>query len=356
MKSELSIMQRELVLGGYTINDDNPSFVIAEIGHNHQGSLDIAKQMVHSAKDCGVNAVKLQKRFNKDLFVPKLYDSPYVSDNAYGYTYGEHREALEFGEFEFRELISLCNELDILFFATAFDFQSVDFLNKLDTPFYKSASGDLTNIPLLKYIAQTQKPLLVSTGAANLDDVKRAHDAIMPINSNLAFLQCTAKYPTPPEDMNLRVIETYRNEFPEAVVGLSDHQNGIAMALIAFMLGARIFEKHFTLDRAARGTDHSFSLEPPGLKRLVRDLNRAKAALGNGEKEPLDDEKGPMFKMSKKIVAARDLQKGCVLKESDFSFKSPGDGLPPYRVYDIIGKTLLHDIKTNEDMTMEHIE
>ena len=138
-------------------------------------------------------------------------------------------------------------------FATPFDFSSVDFLADLEMPAYKTASGDITNIPLLKYIAEIGKPMLVSTGGATIDDVQRAYDAIMPINKRLCILQCTSSYPAEPEELNLRVIETYRQRFPDIVVGLSDHQNGIAMAIVAYMLGARVVEKHFTLNRAWKG-------------------------------------------------------------------------------------------------------
>ncbi len=333
------------------IKDDSDCFVIAEVGHNHQGNLETAKKMFDKAKEAGVDAVKLQKRDNKQLFTKDMYDSLYNSENSYAPTYGEHREFLEFGMKEYIELKAHAEKLGLIFFATPFDFNSVDFLEQLDIPLYKVASGDLTNIPLLKYIAQTGKPMIISTGGGTIEDVDRAYNTIAPINSNLAILQCTAAYPCQPEEMNLNVITTYRKRFPDTVIGLSDHQSGIGMALVAFALGARIIEKHFTLNRAWKGTDQSFSLAPTGLFKMVRDLRRARVALGDGIKKPLEKEKKPLFKMAKKMVAARFLPKGTILTEQDIFFKVPNDGLPPFELDNVIGLELTKDLKEEENIS-----
>ena len=348
---------REILINGERINDQSDCYVIAEIGHNHQGSLETAKKMVQTAKECGANAVKLQKRDNKTLFTSEIYNSPYDNVNSYGATYGEHREALEFDKTEYSELIDYAKKLNIDLFATAFDFKSADFLANLDMPAFKIASGDLNNTPLLKHVAQFGKPIILSTGGGTLDDVKRAYDTIMPINKNLCILQCTAAYPIQNyEDMNLQIISTYRKTFPDIVIGLSDHESGIAMALVAYMLGARVVEKHFTLNRAWRGTDHSFSLSPGGLQKLARNLKRAHAALGDGEKKMLPCEEKPLFKMSKKIVAAKNLPEGHILQYEDLALKSPADRIPPYHSEKIIGKVLLTDIKEEENMTWENLK
>ena len=346
----------EIIIDGRTINDDADCFVISEIGNNHQGELDKAKDMFRVSKECGVDAVKLQKRDNKTLFTKELYDSSYDHENSFGKTYGSHREALEFGKDEYLELKKYAKEIGLTMFATAFDFNSVDFLEDVDMPAYKVASADLKNTPLLKYIAQTKKPMIVSTGGGTIEDVRRAYDLIMPINSQLCILQCTASYPVDPADMHLRVIETYRKTFPDVVVGLSDHENGIAMALVAYILGARVVEKHFTLNRSWKGTDHAFSLAPHGLERLVRDLKRARVALGDAEKKPLPSEEKPLFKMSKKLVAAGDLAAGTVLTREGIAVKSPSDGLPPFEMDNIIGKKLKRDLKPDENITFEDLE
>jgi N-acetylneuraminate synthase/sialic acid synthase len=229
-------------------------------------------------------------------------------------------------------------------------------LAELDMPAYKIASGDLVNTPLLKYIAQVGKPMILSTGGGTIEDVKRAYNAIMPINSQLAILQCTAAYPVNPEDMHLSVISTYREMFPETVIGLSDHESGIGMSLIAYMLGARIIEKHFTLNRAWKGTDHSFSLGPGGLRRMVRDLKRSRIALGNPEKKRLPLEEKPLFKMAKKLVAAQDLPTGAILKMDDIALKSPNDGLPPYELDNVVGMKLKRALKRDENISFEELE
>jgi N-acetylneuraminate synthase/sialic acid synthase len=159
-----------------------------------------------------------------------------------------------------------------------------------------------------------------------------------------------------PEDMNLRVITTYRELFTDVVVGLSDHQNGIAMALVGYMLGARVIEKHFTINRAWKGTDQAFSLEPIGMRKLVRDLRRARLALGDGLKKPLPCEKNPLFKMGKKLVAAKDLPSGHILSYEDIAIKSPNDGLPPFEIEKIVGRTTLHSLRTDETIKLEDLK
>lgn len=349
-------MEREININGHVINDKSHCYIIAEIGHNHQGDINKAKEMFNVAKACGADAVKLQKRNNRKLFTKELFNKPYDNPNSFGETYGEHREYLEFGKKEYEELKKYAKEIEIDFFATAFDFESVDFLTELDMPAFKIASGDLNNIPLLKHVAKIGKPMIASTGGATMEDVKRAHDAIMPINENLCILQCTAAYPAEHDILNLNVISTYRKAFPENVIGLSDHENGIAMAVAAFVLGARIFEKHFTLQHTWKGTDHAFSLEPIGFRKLVRDLKRLPKALGDGIKSVYEIEKEPIKKMGKSIVAARNLKKGMKVYMVDLAFKSPGGGLPPYELENLVGRKLKRDINEDEPIKYDITE
>jgi sialic acid synthase len=305
------------------------------------------------ARECGANAVKLQKRDNRSLYTSGMYNQPYDNENSFGPTYGAHREALEFGPEQYRELQQYAREIGITFFATAFDFKSADLLAELGMPLYKIASGDLKNTPLLKHVARFGKPVILSTGGGAMEDVQRAYDAVMPINRQLALLQCTAHYPCEAENTHLRVISTFRQAFPDTVVGLSDHQNGIALAEIAYTLGARVIEKHFTLNRAWKGTDHAFSLEPAGLRKLVRDLQRARMAMGDGVKRPLPGEERPLLKMGKKLCAARDLPAGHVLRMEDVAVKSPADGLPPYHLDGFLGRTLARALREEENLTWD---
>jgi sialic acid synthase len=348
-------MARELKIGNDVINDDSDCYVIAEIGHNHQGSVEKAKDLFKAAKECGVSAVKLQKRDNRTLYTRALYDQVYDNENSFGATYGEHREALEFGWDEYVELKRFSAEIEVTFFATAFDFASADFLAKLDAPAYKIASGDLLNIPLVKHVAAIGKPMIVSTGGGTLDDVRRVYDAVMPLNPQLCLLQCTAAYPAEPEQMNLRAISTFRDTFPDVVVGLSDHQNGIALADAAYLLGARVIEKHFTLNRAWKGSDHAYSLEPAGMRKLVRDLGRIRVAMGDGIKQPLACEAKPLFKMGKKLVAAASLPAGHVLTRADVAIKSPNDGLPPYELDKVLGRALRRPLTPDEAIRFEDL-
>jgi N-acetylneuraminate synthase/sialic acid synthase len=344
---------RRLVIDGKTIHDNGSCYVIAEIGHNHQGSLETAKQMFLAARESGANAVKLQKRDNRELFTRAAYDKPYDNPNSYGETYGEHREFLEFGWEEYRELLEYANEIGVTMLATAFDFSSADFLQRLGIPAFKVASGDLRNIPLLTHIAALGKPMIISTGGATMDDVNRAYDAIMPINQQLCVLQCTAGYPAAFDELNLQVIPSYRQRFPRITVGLSSHDNGIAMAVAAYMLGARVIEKHFTLNHTWKGTDHAFSLEPEGFRKMVRDLARLEVAIGDGVKRIYPSEQTPITKMGKKLVAVRDLPPGYTLRRADIAVKSPGDGLQPYEMDKVIGRVTRQAMKQDQDISYE---
>jgi sialic acid synthase len=350
-------MSRALTIDGFDIHDGSDCYVIAEIGHNHQGDVDKAKQLIHAAKECGVNAVKFQKRENRELFTSAFYASPYDNENSFGATYGAHREALELSREEWVELRRYARELDVAFVAAPFDAKSANLLGELDIDAFKFASADIRNTPLLRQVARFGKPLILSTGGAHMEDVERAVDAILPLNKRLCLLQCTAAYPCETHDLNLNVIRTLRERFPRLVVGLSDHQNGIAMAVVAYMLGARVIEKHFTLNHAWKGTDHAFSLMPEGMRKLVRDLRRVPAALGDGVKRPLEIEEAPIRKMGKKLVASRELEQGHVLAPADIAIKSPADGgLPPYELDRLVGRRLRRPVAAEDFLTFDDVE
>ena len=350
-------MSRRLTIDGVEIHDGGECYVIAEIGHNHQGDVGIAKRLIDAAKECGVDAVKLQKRSNRALYTRDFYEQPYDNELSFGRTYGEHREALELSADDYRELLRHAREVGVTLFATAFDFESADLLAELDVPAFKFASGDLRNTPLQRHVAAFGKPMLLSTGGGTMEDVERAVEAILPLNEQLCVLQCTAAYPASVEDLNLNVITTLRERFPSLVIGLSDHQNGIAMAVVAYMLGARVIEKHFTLDHALKGRDHAFSLMPEGMRRLVRDLHRVPAALGDATKRPLPIEADPLEKMGKKLIAARELELGHVLAVSDLAIKSPADGgLPPYELDRLVGRRLRRPVAFEDFVTFDDVE
>jgi len=331
-------------------------FIIAEIGHNHQGSLKKAKDIMLAAKNSGANAVKFQKRDNKFLYTEDFYNSPYDHPNSYADTYGKHREFLEFGISEYKKLIKYAKKIGIIIFATPFDFKSVDFLSKLKFPLYKIASADLTNIPLQQYIAKKNKPIILSTGGGTFADIERAYKNITKINKKIIILHCTASYPAEIKDMNLNVISELKKKYKNIPIGLSDHENGIDAASIAYMLGARIFEKHFTVNRSWKGTDQSFSLEPTGLSKLVRNLKRIPTLLGSKTKKFLQSEKKPIYKMRKSIVALKDFKKNHKLSIKDLAFKSPGRGMEAYKFNLVINKKLKREIKKDEYINLKDLK
>ena len=311
---------RELSIAGRRIADDEPPYMVAEVGHNHQGSVALAKRIFDAAARAGADAVKLQKRDNRTLFTPAFYDSPYDSPHAFGATYGAHREALEFGWVEYTELKAYAESLNLHFFATAFDIPSADFLVRLGVPAIKIASGDLTNTPLLRYIAGLGIPVLLSTGGGAMADVDRAMAALD--GTPAAILQCTAAYPCSEAALNLRVIETYRQRFQLEVAGISDHSEGITAAPAAVALGARVFEKHFTVDRTMKGSDQAFSLDEAAMTAYVNGIRGAWLALGDGVKAPCRMEAAPLRKMAKSPYWG---PFGPVLQ-------SPADGLPAWKI------------------------
>jgi len=347
----------EIHVGKTVIADDSPCFVIAEIGHNHQGDMAVAKRMIRSAADCGAQAVKLQKRFNRELYVRAMYEKPYEHENSFGKTYGEHRDALEFDEAQYTELKVYAESLGLVFFSTAFDFSSVDFLEKVGVPAYKVASGDITNYPLLERIAKTKKPVFMSTGASTLEEVRSAYRIVRKHTDQICIMQCTAGYPIEDyREINLNVIPTYRREFPDAVIGYSGHENGIVMPIVAHVLGAQVIEKHFTLNRAMKGTDHRFSLEPAGLTKMLRDLRRVKDALGTGEKCFFPSERDARRKMGKSIVLKGSLSRDTVIEQGHIVFKSPGDGIPPSELDHVLGKKLLEDLAEDTILLWQHLK
>jgi N-acetylneuraminate synthase/sialic acid synthase len=348
-------MARELVINGTHIDDDSPAYVIAEIGHNHQGDVAKAKELFDRARECGASAVKLQKRDNETLFTREAFNRPYENENSFGPTYGLHRQTLELGKEELTELRDYAAGLGIDYFATPFDIPSANLLEELGMTFYKVASADLTNTPLLRHIARFGKPMLISTGGATLEDVDRAVETVLPINRQLCVMQCTAAYPADYAELDLGVIQTFRERYPEVTIGYSGHDNSISMPVVAYMLGARVIEKHFTLNRVMKGTDHIFSLEPPGLRRVVRDLARARQAIGDGVKKRRPSEFAPMVKMAKSLYAARPLPAGHVLTEADLSLKCPGGGMPPYELDNVIGRPLLVALGEEDALAFEHL-
>lgn len=292
---------RSIQIGSHVISEDSPCFVIAEIGHNHGGSLDTAIRMIHVSSASGAHAVKFQMRKNSTLYSRTLLDAPYENEHSYGSTYGSHRAALEFNDDQFRMCQGAARSAKVECFSTAFDEASVDRIVTLGMPAIKIASGGLTDQALLGYAAMTGLPIVLSTGGGTEREIDQAVNTVARHHDRLVILHCTASYPVRDfAELNLQVIPVFRKRYPEFVIGWSGHDNGIAMAVAAYTLGARVIEKHFTLDRSSKGTDHAFSLEPTGLQKMCRDLKRLHIALGDGVKKYYPSEVAPIAKMRRR--------------------------------------------------------
>jgi sialic acid synthase len=288
---------RELLIAGRKIADDRQCYVIAELGHNHGGSLPTALRLIDMAAQCGASAIKLQKRDLTSLYTPAVLNQPYDHEHSFGKTYGEHRAALEFDGEQFDRCFGRAKARGLAGFATAFDEPSADFLIAHHVPALKVHSGGATDGALLKHVASLGVPVILSTGACTERDVDAAVQLVTKWTTRLALLHCTASYPLQPDEANLRAIVTLRERYPETVIGFSSHHPGLTLSLVAYALGARILEHHVTLSRASKGTDHGFSLEPKGLATLVEDLEKVRQALGDGQKRVYESERKPIAKM-----------------------------------------------------------
>ncbi|MCB0521406.1 MAG: N-acetylneuraminate synthase family protein [Lewinellaceae bacterium] len=279
---------------GKQIGTDCPTYIIAEIGINHNGSLDIAKQLIQEAATAGCDAVKFQKR-TPVLCVPREQWHQ-KRDTPWGrITYMQYRHKVEFGYEEFAEIDSYCKELGIDWFASCWDEPSVDFIEKFDPPVYKAASASLTDHALLAKMKSTGKPLMLSTGMSQVEEIFAAVDAIG--LDNVLIAHSTSAYPCPLHELNLRMIHTLGDYFPATPIGYSGHETGLATTVAAVAMGACFVERHFTLDRAMWGSDQAASVEPVGMRRLVSDIRSVEEAKGDGVKKVYDSEMGALSKL-----------------------------------------------------------
>jgi len=343
---------RKLRIGNRVITDASKAFVIAEIGSNHGGDMDLAERLVRAAAACGCDAVKFQKRNNRELYTEAMYNKPYDNENSYGKTYGLHREALELNVEQHLFLKDLAESLGMIYFSTPFDFTSVDEMEMLGVGLYKVASGDIYSYPLLKRIGETKKPVILSTGGADIPEIRAALDHIG--HGNVAILHCVASYPCSPEQCNLMAINTLSRAFPDHIIGLSDHYGGILSSVAAWMMGGRIFEKHFKID-GCRGTDVAFSLDPHKMLDLVDDLSTLPRMIGDGIKRRLPEENDPLYKMGKGIYAKCDIDQDEVLDERNLCIKSPCDGLRADNWYHVCGRRSLRPIRAGSGLSHDDL-
>lgn len=280
-------MAKELKIGKHIIGTGHPTYIIAEIGINHNGDIDVAEKMIYAAKKAGVDAVKFQKRTPLLCVPPEERNK--MRETPWGYiTYLEYREHVEFGIEEYTRIDELCKSLDIDWFASVWDEESVDFLEQFDPIAYKVPSASLTDTTLVDKLNATGRPIILSTGMSTMEEIRKSvsHFDI----DRLAITHATSAYPCKPEELNLRMVQTLANEF-DCPVGYSGHETGLVPSAVAVGLGAQIIERHFTLDRAMWGTDQSASVEPGGMERLVKYIRVTEKALGDGVKKVYDSER-----------------------------------------------------------------
>ncbi len=342
-------------LAGTPVGEEFPTYIVAEIGQNHNGSVEIARKLISNAVRCGANAVKFQKRDIKCELTREAYNKPYDNPNSFGETYGKHREFLELNEEQHLELKEYANSLDITYFCTPCDEPSVELMERIGCPFYKVASRDLTNTPLLEKLAETNKTVIISTGMADEEDINDALFALNADKEKTAILKCTSEYPTKLENVNLRGIKTLKDKYG-LVTGLSDHTSGIVISVAASVMGASIIEKHITLDRTMKGTDHPGALEEYGLYKLIDYIRAVERAMGNGEIEVSSAIKPAKLKLARSITSKNFIRKGEAISENLITLKSPGDGLKWKEKEMIIGRRALRDIDEDTTLRLEYFE
>ena len=322
-------------IGDKHIGNNEPTFIIAEGGLNHNGDVDIGKELIKEAKKCGADAIKFQS-YHTGEFISKKSE------------YYELFKSLELSEEEFYELKKYAEKIGIKFISTPLDLKYVDILNKMNIPAFKIASGDLTFYPLLEKVAKTDKPVILSTGMANILEI---WEAIEVLRNNgckeIILLHCISSYPTPYEDVNLNAIKTLKRIF-NIPVGYSDHTLGIIAPIVSVTLGADVIEKHFTLDRNMEGPDHTLSADPEEFKEIVDNIRLVEKMLGGGEKIPMPSERDVIIEARRSVVAKRSIKKGECLSLDNLSFKRPGKGIETKYLNIILNKKIKNDKEEDE--------
>ena len=342
-------------IGTRLVGEGQPCYLVAEAGVNHNGDVALARQLVEVAARAGADAVKLQKRSVRDILIRAALEAPYVKPNSLGATYGEHRERLELPEEVYRELADLCRKQNLTLLVSPWDPGSADFLDELGVPAFKIASADVTNLPLVDHVARKGKPIIMSTGMSDMDEIADAVAAVRRHHDQLVLLQCTSAYPSDNADLNLRAIETLRRAFG-APVGYSGHERGLAPTEAAVALGACVVERHFTLDRTLPGPDHAASLEPRGLELLIRNISNVEAALGSPDKRLLPSERPVRERLAKSVAAARDIPAGTRIAAEHLTVKGPGTGISPRHLGRLVGVVARRDVAADTLLPTEALE
>ena len=349
---------RELKIGKRKIGKQAPVFLIAEAGINHNGDLSTAKKMVDIAIKANVDAIKFQTFITQNLILKTTHKADYqkVSSDDDENFYDMIKK-YELTKNDFNILKNYCDENEIIFLSTPFDEISVEWLEELHIPAYKISSGDMDNFPLLDLICSKGKPILLSTGMATLNEVKESIDFISSKGiEDIVVFQCTTSYPTSFDEINLNVIDTYKSEFPNVIIGFSDHYIGFEASIGAIAKGVKVIEKHFTLDKNMDGPDHKASMDPKNLIKWVNSVRKTEKLLGSYAKIPSKTEIEIAKIARKSIVSLRDLEIGEFVKTEDISIKRPGYGVSPKEYNNIIGKQIKRKILKDTVILWEDLE
>jgi N,N'-diacetyllegionaminate synthase len=350
-------MQNGIKIGNRLIGPRNPCFIIAEAGVNHNGDITLAKKLVDAAVEAGADAVKFQT-FKAENVVTLTAEKAEYQKNTTGMGESQYEmiKKLELSEADFWDLSEYARDAGIIYLSTPFDEESVDLLDRIGVPAFKIPSGEITNFPLLKKVAEKSKPIILSTGMATLGEVEEALNYLRRNGAeDIILLHCTTSYPAPVKSVNLCAMETLRCAF-QVPIGYSDHTEGITIPIAAAAMGACIIEKHFTLDSTLPGPDHQASLEPQELSAMVKAVRDVEVARGNGVKGPTKEEEEIKKVARRSIVAKRDICVGNVLKERDLAIKRPGTGIEPRYLESILQMKARVSIQKDQVIQWDMVE
>jgi len=335
---------------------DLEPIIIAEVGQNHQGDINLAKKYINIFSKAGADFIKFQSRNNKILFDKSSYNAIYNSENSFGKSYGEHREVLELNKNELKILSQECKKNGVGFVCTPFDEKSLDLICEIGVDMIKIASFDIGNLPFIKKISKKKKPIVISVGGGNDKQISSSVKMLHNSKVKTIILHCVSEYPCEYNRLDLEKIKKLKKNFPLAIIGSSDHYNGILSGPIAYLQGARVFEKHVTLNRAWKGSDHCFALEPEGFRKFVRDIKRTPLMIKSKPAKEIGKE--VVFqRLGKSIIANKKIKAGSKIKIDDLSGKIfLKQYIPVRESIEVIGRVAKRSIKKNEVLTYEIIK
>lgn len=336
------------------VGPNRPCVIVAEIGQNHNGRCELAEQLIDAAAWAGADAVKVVKRDLGCELSRAGRVRPYPSQHSFGRTYGEHRAALELFRADHARLRDRARHHGLLYIATVCDEPSAELMDTLDVDAFKIASRDASNDPLLENVARRGRPVLLSTGMSPLAEIDQAMDLLRQYTMQIGVLQCTSLYPAPTHQVHLRSLHTLRRRYARPV-GFSDHTRGILLAPVAVAMGAMLIEKHFTLDRTMKGTDHNLSVEPEELRQMIENIRQVERALGSPDKPVAPGIEEVRQRLGRSLTTRWPIPSGTPLSEDMLMLKSPGDGIAWSQRWRVLGRRLKRDVSADEQLSVEDV-